>query len=76
MHVSTEVICDVELICVQGSDCLKPFGAMQDCMKKHPEAFAEFINSKEEFDAVVNSPSGTTSSDNSSNSHSEQHLRQ
>lgn len=75
-HVSTGVICDVGLICVQGSDCLKSFGAMQDCMKKHPEAFAEFINSKEEFDAVVNTPSGTLSSENSSNLHSEQHLRQ
>ena len=61
---------------MQGSDCLKSFGAMQDCMKKHPEAFAEFINSKEEFDAVVNSPSGTSSSDTNSNSHSEQQLRQ
>ena len=61
---------------MQGSDCLQSFGAMQDCMKKHPEAFAEFINSKEEFDAVVNSPSGTSGSDNSGNSHSEQQLRQ
>ena len=40
-RVSTEVICDVAFICVQGSDCLKSFGAMQDCMKKHPEANTE-----------------------------------
>ena len=33
--------------CLQGSDCLLPFQAMQQCMVKHPQAFAEYVQAKD-----------------------------
>ena len=37
--------------CSQGTDCMEAFGAMQQCLLKHPEAFADFVRSKSESDA-------------------------
>lgn len=36
---------------LQGTDCMESFGAMQQCLLKHPEAFADFVSSKSESDA-------------------------
>ncbi len=35
---------------MQGSDCVAPFQAMQQCMVKHPQAFAEYIQAKDADD--------------------------
>ncbi len=35
----------------QGTDCMEAFGAMQQCLLRHPEAFADFVRSKSESDA-------------------------
>jgi len=35
----------------QGTDCMEAFAAMQQCLLKHPEAFADFVASKSESDA-------------------------
>ncbi|KAK9821127.1 hypothetical protein WJX81_003816 [Elliptochloris bilobata] len=35
----------------KGTDCMEAFGAMQQCLLKHPEAFADFVRSKSESDA-------------------------
>lgn len=32
----------------KGSECKDSYQALQECMTKHPEAFAEFMSSKEE----------------------------
>lgn len=32
---------------LQGSDCVAPFKAMQQCMVKHPQAFAEYVQAKD-----------------------------
>lgn len=32
---------------LQGSDCVAPFKAMQHCMVKHPQAFAEYVQAKD-----------------------------
>ncbi len=32
---------------LQGSDCVAPFQAMQQCMVKHPQAFAEYVQAKD-----------------------------
>ena len=34
-------------LCIQGSDCVKPFQEMQQCMVKHPQAFAEYVQAKD-----------------------------
>lgn len=31
----------------KGSDCIAPFQAMQQCMVKHPQAFAEYVQAKD-----------------------------
>ena len=35
------------LCMMQGSDCVAPFQAMQQCMVKHPQAFAEYVQAKD-----------------------------
>lgn len=35
---------------LQGSDCVAPFQAMQQCMVKHPQAFAEYVQAKDAND--------------------------
>lgn len=35
---------------LQGSDCVAPFKAMQQCMVKHPQAFAEYVQAKDADD--------------------------
>jgi hypothetical protein len=35
----------------QGHDCMDTFMAMQQCMSRHPEAFADFVQPREESDA-------------------------
>ena len=32
---------------LQGSDCVAPFKAMQQCMVEHPQAFAEYVQAKD-----------------------------
>ena len=32
---------------LQGSDCIAPFQAMQQCMVKHQQAFAEYVQAKD-----------------------------
>lgn len=32
---------------LQGSDCVASFQAMQQCMVKHPQAFAEYVQAKD-----------------------------
>lgn len=34
----------------QGSDCVKPFIALQECIKENPEAFSKEILEEEEKD--------------------------
>ena len=32
---------------MQGTDCVASFQAMQQCMVKHPQAFAEYVQAKD-----------------------------
>ena len=38
---------------LQGVICIDSFQAMQACLQKHPEAFADFLENKDEIEAVI-----------------------
>jgi len=44
-------LCAGRRVRAQGTDCMEAFAAMQQCLLKHPEAFADFVASKSESDA-------------------------